>query len=382
MKRIALTLILIMIFANAFLPTVKNECNNDVRVMDIDPNANTSVQQYYYNDPTLYLSNYYAVHYFNKLTTNFGQNEKGSCCYIAMAMLLSYYDTSWDDNVIPENYDMITLLQNDQFVLDLESPGIYTDYNIVPRGVSTNDYYQIVEKYSNFYLQLKLIQLGKEKFGQYKFDTSMNPCGLFVSQIQELLEYYLYEYNDYQKSDVEIEQGSGDLRAYVKKKVRQGVPVLVTMSSSAGGHAFIIYDYNETTDELYGHMGWRPGSTRYTHIAISTSVYTTFTSATTLNFKGSHACSNNYKYSNGYETLNTYCPCSLEVDLVHTHQYRCAKFDSKYHRYYCVCGEEYFSGHIIDGSSGNGKIKRCMACKALLDPSEDYPIIFSYSERD
>lgn len=47
-----------------------------------------------------FLYNYYYHLSDNKLTNNLG-----ICGYTAISMFLSYYDTYWDDNFIPENYD-------------------------------------------------------------------------------------------------------------------------------------------------------------------------------------------------------------------------------------------------------------------------------------
>lgn len=42
----------------------------------------------------------YVKNYFAGLTQNFGANIKGSCGYVSLGMLLSYYDSFLDDNII------------------------------------------------------------------------------------------------------------------------------------------------------------------------------------------------------------------------------------------------------------------------------------------
>lgn len=133
---------------------------------DIVSSSEYNTTSFYYNDSTLYQDDKYASYYFNNLTENFGNNIKGSCTYIAFAMLLSYYDTYWDDTIIPENYDMITMLSTNGLELNVESPGIYTESSSIAwSSMSTANYYQAVEQYSNAHFHLKLIQMGKEKFG-------------------------------------------------------------------------------------------------------------------------------------------------------------------------------------------------------------------------
>lgn len=46
----------------------------------------------------------YPFLYFYNLEDNFSDNAVGTCGYVAMAMLLSYYDCFWDDNLVPDEY--------------------------------------------------------------------------------------------------------------------------------------------------------------------------------------------------------------------------------------------------------------------------------------
>ena len=47
--------------------------------------------------------------YFKNLTENIGYNETSSSCgYVALGMLLNYYDTSLNDNIVEEKYEVNT----------------------------------------------------------------------------------------------------------------------------------------------------------------------------------------------------------------------------------------------------------------------------------
>ena len=46
-----------------------------------------------------------AHHYFEKLGDNIPNNEVGSCVYVSMAMLLSFYDFYWNDSFVAEKYE-------------------------------------------------------------------------------------------------------------------------------------------------------------------------------------------------------------------------------------------------------------------------------------
>ena len=58
----------------------------------------------------IYSSNIYQYDnfmesYFDNLTTTHGHNTIGSCGYVAIDMLLCYYDTYLNDDIVPDDYD-------------------------------------------------------------------------------------------------------------------------------------------------------------------------------------------------------------------------------------------------------------------------------------
>ena len=339
--------------------------SNDI--VSSDSAYNTT--DFYYNDPTLYQDDQFASYYFSNLTRNFGNNVKGSCTYIAFAMLLSYYDTYWDDSIIPESYDMITMLSNNVLGLTVESPGIYSEDTILPEdddiSISTDDYYQLIEQYSNAHFHLKLIQLGKEKFGQYKFDNESNPCGLLYAHLVELMNYYLYDYMGFTTSEISYTSCTSNVRQFVIDNIQAGKPVLVRMGSTtvSGGHAFILYDYDEVNDELYGHWGWKYNNYEFEHIKLSTTQLDVFWDATVLNVNTAHNCSNNYKYSDGYDHLETYCSCAYGIHEEHEHTYTSYMWRNGFkHIARCVCGAMTLVPHVITQTS-----TKCIYCGGTVE---------------
>ena len=267
------------------------------------------------NEETIFLMDNYASYYYKNLTENFGNNSKGSCGYVATGMLLSFWDTFWDDNMIPENYDMITMLENNSLDITLESPGIYRESSSLVEDVTNDQYYQIIEQYSSVYFHLKLIQMGKEQFGQYNFDTSSSPTGMTYNEYIELLEYYLYTYRNYTESQVEIRayNDSGqNVREQTINLIKQGIPVKLGVGNSNGGHAVIAYDYDEINDEIYVHAGW---DENFTHVTLSQIGYDQYWNAIAIVFTDriGHNCADNFKYSNEYEILETHCVCDLSI---------------------------------------------------------------------
>ncbi len=289
----------------------KNEIKNEKRSYAMS--SSTSSTGY---NSSLYLKENYATRYFMDLKTNFGYNVKGSCTYIALGMLLSFYDTYWDDTIIPENYDMITMMSNSS-INSVESPGIYTENTpIAYEGISTETYYQNVEQYSNAHFHLKLIQMGKEQFGQYKFDDNTNPCGLLYEELYELTDYYLYDYLGWTVNKVSIvtsETENMNVRQFTISMIQNGFPVILRAGhwSGLGGHAVVAYDYDSTHDKIFVHAGWREDENGlYVHNDIYSLGFTELWDATAIVINDEHStCSNNFKYSKDYTTLETYCPC-------------------------------------------------------------------------
>lgn len=177
----------------------------------------------------------------------------------------------------------------------MESPGTLCLDSSTVRNLSTADYYAVVEQYAPVSLHMKLIEMGQEQFNQYDFNDEKYPCGLTYGELSELENYYLYNYRGFSQDDISIESvhnGAASVKAYIVEQVKKGIPVLVTMGkASGGGHAFIIYDYDETTGELYCNMGWKGN---YEHKALSSTSYTRFWSATTFVPHMNRSVSNNY----------------------------------------------------------------------------------------
>ena len=89
------------------------------------------------NEPIIYQTEYFATHYFNNLTTNYGDNYIGSCSYVSIAMLLSYYDSYWNDSIIANSEDVDIYDETTDFLTTdtlerIISPGIKDDTNLTP----------------------------------------------------------------------------------------------------------------------------------------------------------------------------------------------------------------------------------------------------------
>lgn len=87
--------------------------------------------------------------YFAHLSENFPKNTMGVCGYTGISMLLSYYDSYWNDNFIDEKYDSIATsipsgsLYSPSYS-SYQSPGVWN--NISPSGPSIDSIKKEIEK--------------------------------------------------------------------------------------------------------------------------------------------------------------------------------------------------------------------------------------------
>ena len=97
--------------------------NNDEKVMIKPSDLAPSYKIVNDNSDKIFINDYYAPYYFTNLKDRFGYNVKGSCTYVAVDMLLSYYDSLWNDNFLPEKYDGDNIYVNKTILNAFESPG-------------------------------------------------------------------------------------------------------------------------------------------------------------------------------------------------------------------------------------------------------------------
>lgn len=306
----------------------------------------------------IYQTDYFASYYFANLKDNFGNNTIGSCGYVATAMLLSYYDTYLNDNIVDDTFDVPCVLSS----LDLSdahsSPGIRRENDSLIGGslssdsmisaLSSQDYWnQLIENNYLNYFHLYLIKLAESEFDMYHdifvtleeneiiYQTGY-PCACTLLMQKELIEHYLYNVKGLE-GQVSVEYANTDVRNFTINKIKNGQPVILFLGSETGFHLVVAYDLNDngtedtSDDEIYAHYGW---SEYKTHINIDTDEFPWLVSALALNFNLEHSCSYNYTY-NG----EAYCSCFLMCDP--DHEYIYTSINSTYHIGECIhCGHE------------------------------------------
>ena len=299
--------------------------------------------------------------YYDNLIYNFGQNYKGSCGYVALGMLLSYYDSFLNDDIIPEQYDVISSGDETNMVDRRNSPGVLRDLIANPNNftddyyyaihLSNEDYYSQISAISEQSLHAKLITIGA-KHGYYDLDA-IYPCGTNVESRRIILEDYLNNNINFTKgSQYNIDycmQNSGNVKNYIITKIKMGYPVLIGVAKpNGGGHACIAYDYDETKDKIYCHMGWGASTT---HVTVESQGFAYYNSAMIVNFNLSHKHSNNYEVVsfNGNDiSSERFCSCSNSIHIYNSHVFSYENTSSTSHTKTCACGFAEVENHIYN----------------------------------
>ena len=143
-------------------------------------------------------------HYFTKLNDNIPKNLQGSCGYVAMSMLLGYYDMYWNDDFVAQEYETTVPYKTD--LNNLDAPALKTEnedwnryYNDYLRDVgyiSMDDF--VLEYYSSFveekegegYLHIDLINMGIDE-GYYTFGLPFDSYMSVPLQSANILDLYL-----------------------------------------------------------------------------------------------------------------------------------------------------------------------------------------------
>lgn len=269
------------------------------------------------NSDNILITDYFAPYYFSNLNGRFGNNVKGSCTYVAVDMLLSYYDSFWVDDFLPEKYDGQNVFV-DEAVLDAtESPGSKNeaDIEVNPYGLSGEEYYYLVNEYSDDIVHFDLLSRGIEKLDLYDENTKVLSLGTFLKDVRDVIYDYLDESTTLSRDDIKIGFENSDptkMRETIIEKVKQGIPVIVDAAAPLGGaHSFVAYDYDEEHDEIYCNAGWYNESTY--HISMADLGYTGLQEIMYFEPTIEHETCLNYSRYDEYGDVVEICACSSMI---------------------------------------------------------------------
>jgi len=358
--------------------------------------------------------------YFRNLTNQFPTNDdEQNCGYVALAMLLSYYDAYWNSSFVEEKYEVAGKAHLDSLSdADFISPGV-KDLNLDVWGFLPNhlteptkpcesdfendDQYQqavtdywnemyivydnylermVTQENINQFLMSYLYKIALEK-GELAYHTDSIPTidmnGLRVIatkyfQNSEHLNgkvsfksFTIFDDNGYSFYPTVVEKQHA-MRLDVIKKLKKGQPVILDIvlhgedeETPGGGHAVLAYEYDEQNDIIYGHTGYKlQGNSRVNLdvLALELNGYAYIEVSESLRYSP-----NNKKFEVGgiaYDTLSL-------SSHVHGFEGGVSYSSDSMHAVQCPCGETKYAFHTMQRVSN-----RYVKCKVCGHYKEDY----------
>ena len=297
------------------------------------------------DDDPVYITNRY---YFDNLRYNIGSNTTdlypGSCSYVALGMLLAYYDSIANDNVIAETYDVTSTKSFSSYgSIDV------ANYTASP-GIDDN-------------FHEDLIQYGRDLGLTGSSSNSIN-----VSNMDELFEEY------FDDRGLLITTHITDLYTnkynFCKSAIDSDNPVLIAISgidtninSNDINHAVVGYGYDATG--IYAHFGWKNNyhtNTNINNYTINNAFY--------ISFNSTHSHSNNYLWTcNGCS--GTICPCGNKTCNHGSYSY--TQYSSTIHKKTCnACSSQQNEAHHFQYVSGNDVCSDCGYSKTHQHSHDDH----------
>ena len=234
---------------NNFQEHLLNGCSDEK-----DNDFNTPSNRYY-----IKISNY---SYFENLNYNFGNNQTNSTCgYVALAMLLSYYDNCLNDSIVGNGYEVSgSGTQSDGTLHEPDNNSL--SFN--PDSVSA--YYTFLRSYKNTSLHAYLILKDKDALFNnppvnYMASTYKAEFGTNEYDLQVLAQSYLYDIGVNQYCNIIYNESYGtsytmdDIVYEIIDEIDSNRPVLWGFKN----HARIVYGYQIDFNgcvKFYCHNGY------------------------------------------------------------------------------------------------------------------------------
>ena len=279
--------------------------------------------------------------FFDNMYNNFGNNHdtNATCGFVAMAMLLNYYDTYLNDDIVPENFEVIGNFSDN-------SPGTVFEANSGLPYDSVADYYNYLrDNYINTSLHAYLILLKRNALTSNPNSlesTYLDEFGTNTQDLYDLACTYLNLRNISLnsivcKTSVNTQWTATDVYNEIKDEIDYGYPVICGYD----GHARIAYGYSNETQKLYVHEGYRnmDNKTRLDDLVLDLSNH--HLSYFSFHFNLSHVHS--YHFSN--PCVNHICPCGAYIHVSHVYGYDFAPYNANRHISYCWCGDYILERH-------------------------------------
>lgn len=267
--------------------------------------------------------NNYATLYYSRLTNNFPINSHGTCSYVSISLLLSFFDSYWDDAFVSNTFQQNSFFDDtanyyqkvDMQPFDIESPGVISENNNEVQNLSLYDYQSFVLSNYNTYFQSFLIKTSYDLFDRYCFENNANPYGMTLYEQTHLLSYYLtYKITPSNGAAYVtscINNIYNDIENFIVSRLVNGIPVLINTNTNVGPHTVVAYDYDSINQTIYVHSGWKDGNgNALTHVSLEQLGASSqlLDSAVAIDYNGNHGYHSFHYHSS---SNSTYCSCRM-----------------------------------------------------------------------
>ncbi len=327
--------IILRTFSTIFLIVIFMVLKNIVVFENYVPTSNSQI---YLNEKEVNYNNslgFDMKSYFENLYTNVPYNSNGSCGYVSLISVMSYYDSFFNDNIIPEVYEVNSIADNFETAIS-NSPGVN---NEIYHG---SDYEKYCFDSSDYNLQSKLTILHNEN--NVSFSASIHGV-----DYENLLEKFYSSKNYFEFEDLTANT-QVEYKEFIFKYLDQNIPVILHIYDGENKrHSVVAYDYDD--ENIYANFGYQK---KYSSkLPIYSLGYNEIYYAIVLKPTIAETHSNNYVVNR----VN-YCGCGKHV----IHNIVCDQYDVYTHKCYCAqCNYYYLENHswiyLLDGK------KMCNICK-------------------
>ena len=352
---------------------------------------------HYYEQPD------FVGDYFRNLTEYFPTNNCGNCGYTAAAMLLCYYDTYWNGEIIPDQFNSAPAKIGDVSNRDYSSPGINdfaADIKLDEKRKPKKDapqsewdaynVYLVDEVYGPYLYEMRKQEHLKDNLISLLYDLALgnnasqtvlwnfgvneptteinavmvrNVLNLYFSELglSDLIEAKMIDTNAFQSTGKPGFRVPEILKRQMLKsaavsRLKKGQPIiysgnLMTESgfydmnqvyNSDAGHFSIAYGYDQENKYIVGHIGWK-GEKEYSRVELD-KAYGDFNAFVYLDVKPELQ----FTYPNERYDAGKYvsaCDLKPHIHADHDHRAMVCYGDPDYHALQCICGDVEYEEH-------------------------------------
>ncbi len=321
--------------------------------------------------------------YFKNLYNFSPENSYYSYAYVSLIQCLSYYDTFYNDSIIPECYERKQENATNWATARSISPGVVRQ----TYPYATAELREFIDENKDYDYQMRLIDKGTF-YAQPGINPifaisyiSMKEYNALFQEIDELndLTYNYMSINTYEEgTDIDDPSTMAEFDYYVKMHLNAGEPVILHIKEYnerydryENYHSVVAYYYNE--EGIHANFGYGQDST---DVIVSYPFF--ITDAGVIDVSSIPEIHSNNYVVNGYP----YCGCGENMhDHNFSDHYGLQPRNSSVHRAYCECGEYNLRPHTVMHDDitiiDRNRYANCIECGALVNL--DLNIVITYS---